>query len=257
MTRNILRSTSVLLLLTGLALLTLAPYGGCSCYNPVSPSDGPTPTPTPTLGPVVANFENSSTGNIFTYTGLPVTAISNPSGTPASHDSTSAIDVGSGAPSGTPGKSLRFFGTIGQDGAPYPWTQVTLPFGGTVTQSYINAYTGLKFWIKSNNTPKFVIGGAMVPPPHFRVNFTDGVITEGGAWYKCDFTAGTTWTQISVHFPGGAPPVFAQPAWATQPKTWLAPNFVKYSLNAVVFQAFPNSSGAWNYDFQVDDVTFF
>ena len=59
---------SLLLLVAGLGLWTLAPFGGCSCQNPYGPSSGPTLTPTLTHGPVVADFNDGSSGAISVYT---------------------------------------------------------------------------------------------------------------------------------------------------------------------------------------------
>src|ERR1035437_12954 len=57
------RYLSLVILVAGLSAWTLAPYGGCSCNNPLGPASGPPLTPTPTHGPVVADFHDAVVGN--------------------------------------------------------------------------------------------------------------------------------------------------------------------------------------------------
>lgn len=150
---------SLLALITGLSFWTLAPYGGCSCNNPLGPTGGPTPTLTPTHGPVVDTFEggsNDAATRINNWNGVSEKSVD--SFNVSKYFSQLTVD-GTGV--GGSGRDLNFYGTFGKAVAaggcgtsPYVAHRIYLSARGAggdedVTISVPGGATGVRFYLKS------------------------------------------------------------------------------------------------------------
>lgn len=243
MTKIIARLT----LIAGLGFWTLAPYGGCSCYNanPLQPSAGSTGPAPLVKTPKLIDFETSTTTNLW---GGSVTAVANGTGSVPSHSSniTYATASGSTLTGGTSGTSAWLSGTMGQDGAPYDaYAQFDLNLGAPPTDLATYAPThALSFSFKAN---------AASVGKQVYVNFIDTTITDY-CWYRFIWTpSNTAWKRYTVYFPGGAGPLFfAQPSWGT-PRPWPS---VEPNVTHVMFQPVAGASSALPFDYQIDDITF-
>jgi len=235
---------SLTILIVGLSIMALGPYGGCSCNNPLGPSGGPSPTPTPTQGPSVDTWED---GDFLNEWGGSATAVKDTFGTTLTFSLTAP-----GNPTGTSGGAMRYSGTIMKDGPPnYPYAQVQMSLGSTRNMlTTFSSYNGVRFSYKWSGT---------VPPgaSFFVIAATPTTVFDFG-WFRYQvMVSDNLWHTVNVYFPNkvGAPK-FAQPGWAAS-KPWTTSPFSGQALDRIDFSIQPIAGSSSAYDLTVDDVTFF
>jgi hypothetical protein len=159
----------------------------------------------------------------------------------------SAFDAaGSDLPTGTPIGSMRFWGDVGPQIAPWPYTDIFLPLGLAFD---IDAWapTGfIHFSYKAN--------AASLGEPHF-IRISHAPATDY-CWYEYNFTmnADGLWHEIDLGLPdnAAASPKMAACSWGAPPLWPVA----KLNLSSIIF--LPAGSGAIeDFDFLIDDVYFY
>jgi hypothetical protein len=279
------RFISLLVLTAGLALWTLAPYGGCACYNPMGASSGPTLTPTATHGPVVADFADA-----------PVAASA---GTYINHWNGSSLDsvdtLGVSAMTSTfvaagqdGNPALRFSGQYGYGGTSHgclvgpPASGSTYPYvayrmylnpngaGGdeNVSITILGGATGLRFWAYQAATPANTLRVKCILKSLADYASANQCAANAYAYHLKDLpSVANTWTQYSIPFNQ-----FVFPSWATG-----VINGVNYAVNgqdltkpacrtagdlylmAVQFEPLNPTTypGTKTFDFYIDNVEFY
>ncbi len=178
---------SLAFIIVGLSLWTLAPYGGCSCNNPMGPNSGPAATPTPDHGPKVDNMEHLATANLndnfggvvaTTADNLPVGSepVAGPPSTPVPqlHHEHGQYPwprpQAATFPEGSPGYAAYAYGFIGHDNPPYPYAQLIFNLNTPANVPFYALNKSLKFSLQSRSDQRV--------NEQFFVNFTDSVITD-------------------------------------------------------------------------------
>jgi hypothetical protein len=217
------RLFSLAFLVIGLSLWTLAPYGGCSCNNPMGPNAGPTLTPTPTHGPIIDNFNNVNVGDPNV---TPLNRLNNWKGTSLSSfdnqgESVYNIAWGPGADAGGP--SLHFYGNYGSPNTPgapgtggtpacrapgYPYMAHRIylnpaGLGGDEDVNLAGGHTGVEFMVKLGGSSNGLVVKAILK------ELSDFSSAQGCEWnafhyhaYDVPSTAmsSSAWTLIQIPF---------------------------------------------------------
>jgi hypothetical protein len=243
MNKTFIKNLSFLILLAGLGLLSLAPYGGWSCNNPMGPTSGPTPQATPTQQPMIDNWEDANLINM--WGGSAGTAIDSYGS--AFSSPLGVVPGGSTLPGGSSAYSLHVAGTIIKDGPPnYPYCQILgdLGFPRNLASTF-PSYHCIKFSAKSL---------APAGTAYRLVVVTPAIITDFGYW-SCNFTpVPGSWQAFKVFFPeAGVTGVPKLQQYFGTVKPWLT---AKTDAERVDFIVVPKAAVSANFDIYLDDLTF-
>jgi hypothetical protein len=245
------RFASLLTLTVGLALWTLAPYGGCSCYNPLdSTAGGPTPTAVPPNSPLITNWETPGPSNNYLsnqWGGTAVTSVD-------AFGSTllPGLAAGSTLAGGTSGHSYGMSGVIVKDGPPnYPTAEFSVTLGGIQDMLVkYGSFQGLQF--------SYMWSGTIPVGASFYVVARTSTVSDYGYWRYQIYPTDNAWHILQVYFPNKAgAPKFAQPTWAVAEPwaTGTTPSGTK--LVQFDFQIQPVTGVSSAYNVVVDDLSFF
>lgn len=287
---------SLLTLTVGLALWTLAPFGGCSCQNPYGPTSGPTPTPVPPEPAQVADFLKVNPGDsTATYSdnwGGQVSSSVDGFGV-----SGITLNFVAGGPLGE--TALEMVGAFGKStsaqapscGPPvvqstYPHCQVNFllfsPFNSQaqsdVTTSVPGGATGFRFWARQLNVPPNASNNLKVELVlKALASYTAANTCNGSAAYAYHYYLAPLTTSWQLYKPTFAQ--FQLPTWAST--TIGGVNYKQsgtaslndpgarggsasndlylYALQLSPWnpQSFPSNSSNQNFDFEVDQLEFY
>lgn len=267
---------SLLALITGLSFWTLAPYGGCSCNNPLGPSAGPTPTATPTHGPVVDKFDdgsNDAATRINNWNGGSEKSVDT-FGRSAYNSELTADGTGAGGV----GRALHFYGVFGKDtgvGAcgTYPFVahRMYLAPGGAggddnVTISVPGGAVGIRFDAKTT-TPSNKLIVKLILKSLSDYSVANPCNGDAYAYHNANVTLSSTWTTMSMPLSG-----FTMPSWCSTGKCAPPPAgygsnlgnpalYVGGGLRIMAIQFEPTNASAYpgnaTFDYYIDNLEFY
>lgn len=264
---------NLLVLTVGLGLWTLAPYGGCSCNNPMGPASGPTPTPTPTQGPVVQSWDGvqsgtSAPGVVNNWRGQAALSVDN-FGVSTYHGN--IVSPGyTGA-----GNCLEFSGIFGRatpagSCGTYPYVahlEYLSPLGpgGQADVTAGGGLTGIRFYAKQASVPSNVMIVKLVLLTLSNYSAANPCASDAYAYHNFVVTPTTSWMQYTIPFTS-----FKLPSWDTSgpmATLYLGSNLTSavclqggdLYLNRVEFDTQNPTTypGQAPYDFYIDQLEFY
>lgn len=189
--RSLLGKLGVLLALAapGRALLACAEVSRGQGSRP-SAQPTPAPAPAPVAAPsvwLVEDFERAGGRSggfrcVFDHNGL---------GTAVSPD---PFRLTSGGAPPSPSHSARYFGTLGDNRAPYSWAQLQVALSPGFAPTDLRRFRSLRFWAKGD-------GG------RYAVELVRRAVTDHDH-FRQEFVAGSAWTQVVLPISS-----FAQAGW--------------------------------------------
>jgi hypothetical protein len=176
-----------------IAALVLAHGSGCadaSASRRATPVPPPTPSPAATPEPrawLVEDFEapQGKSGGfrcVFDHNGI---------GTAVSPD---PFEVTPGGAPPSPGHSARYFGTLGDNRAPYSWAQLQVSLSPDKAPKDLRGFRSVRFWVKGDGQRYSVVLARRAVTDHDH--------------FKQEFVAGTEWSPVVLPISG-----FAQAGW--------------------------------------------